>query len=216
VLRTFISAMALLVLLAASRPAHASTILIANLTHDQEPGAGPLLASTGGPRPLSFGTALFTLNDAMTELAMTVTVFNIDITGTQTLLDTNDNLLNAHIHVGAPPGVNAGVRWGFFGSPDNDISPDNLVITPFATGVGGTFTSIWNQGEGNPAGQNLTTSLPDIFAGLSYINFHTTQFTGGEIRGQIGVVPEPSSMILVGAGSVAFLRRRWRRRSARM
>ena len=35
-------------------------------------------------------------------LAFTATIFNIDVTGTQTP-DPFDNLLAAHIHVGAPP-----------------------------------------------------------------------------------------------------------------
>src|SRR5436190_22552579 len=114
------------------------TLLTANLTHDQESNHDPLTTSTGAPRTLSFGTATFVLNDAQTQMSFTATIFNIDVTGTQTP-DTFDNLLNAHIHVGAPPGANGPVRWGFFGSPDNDTNPDQLVVTPFANGVGGTF-----------------------------------------------------------------------------
>src|SRR4051812_48682199 len=98
----------------------ASLVFVANLTHDQETPPGeavpPLTTSTGSPRPgsprpLSFGSATFVLNDAQTQLTMDVTISNIDVTGTQTP-DTNDNLLNAHIHVGAPPGQIAQVRWG--------------------------------------------------------------------------------------------------------
>ncbi|GAA4747200.1 nidogen-like domain-containing protein [Flavisolibacter ginsenosidimutans] len=158
----------------------------ANLTNSQETAIGPLLRSDGSPRPQSFGTATFSLNEARTAMTMTATVFNIDITGTQTP-DPNDNLVAAHIHVGAPPGSNASVRWGFFGTPDNDINPKQLVVTPFASGVGGTFTSIWDLPEGN-GGTTLATNLPGILAGLSYINFHTVQFGGGEIRGQITMV----------------------------
>lgn len=191
----------------------AAQIFSAIITHDQEvdTGAVPLVTSTGAPRSLSFGTAFFILNDAETELSLNATIFNIDITGMQTP-DTNDNLVAAHIHVGAPPGMNAPVRWGFFGLPDNDINPDNLVITPFATGVGGTFTSIWNLPEGNGAGITLATQLPGIRAGLSYINFHTVQFGGGEIRGQL-FVPEPESLALVMTAALAawFARRRARR-----
>ena len=184
---------ALLLLFAAH--ARAEVIFFASLTHDQETSAGPLLTSGGDPRPLSFGTASFVLNDAQTALSFTATIFNIDVTGTQTP-DTFDNLVAAHIHVGAPPGTNAPVRWGFFGSPDNDTNPDNLIVTPFATGVGGTFSSIWDLPEGN-AGTNLTDNLPAIKDELSYINFHTVQFGGGEIRGQIFVAPEPSTLALL-------------------
>jgi hypothetical protein len=194
------SFLALLVTLVASPVSRAGITFTATLTHDQETTQGSLTTSLGDPRPLSFGIATFTLNDAETQLAFTATIFNIDVTGTQTP-DTFDNLVAAHIHVGAPPGMNAPVRWGFFGSPDNDNNPDNLVVTPFATGVGGTFSSIWDLPEGN--GTTLTAELPAIRAGLAYINFHTVQFAGGEIRGQM--VPEPSTIVMTGLGGLIVL-----------
>lgn len=190
------------VLLIGARADAAVITLTANLTHDQETVAGPLLTSGGDPRPLSFGFATFVLDTSVPSvpfMTMSVTINNIDVTGTQTPGDANDNLINAHIHVGAPPGSNAAVRWGFFGSPDNDNNPDDLVVTPFVSGVGGTFTSVWNASEGI-SGMTLTTSIPDIQAGLSYINFHTTQFPGGEIRGQLQVVPEPATVGLLALG----------------
>lgn len=187
----------------AATTAQGATRFSANLTHDQESTQGVLVTSEGDPRPLSFGTAELVLNDAQTELSLTATIFNIDITGTQTPLDTNDNLMAAHIHVGAPAGMNAPVRWGFFGTPDNDTNPDNLVVTPFATGVGGTFSSVWDLPEGN-GGTNLTSNLPSILAGQSYLNFHTVQFGGGEVRGQILYVPEPSTLVLLGTATLGL------------
>ena len=184
---------AILALLAATA-AHSAVIFTANLTHDQETVQGPFLTSTGDPRPQSFGTAMFILNDAMTQLSFTAEITNIDVTGSQTP-DTNDNLTAAHIHSPALPGSNGSVVWGFFGAPDNDNNPDNLVVTPFVSDVGGIFSSTWDLPEGN-GGNTLALQLANIFAGLSYINFHTNQFRGGEIRGQILLVPEPTSIAL--------------------
>ena len=79
-----VALLATLVLLGASTGGNAALIFTANLTNSQEvPPVTPTLA-TGGPRPVSFGFATFMLNDAMTALSCTATIFNIDVTGTQT------------------------------------------------------------------------------------------------------------------------------------
>lgn len=202
---------ALIALLFVTPKSHASTILIANLTNSQEnPPTVPTLVG-GAPRPVSFGTAIFELNDALTAMTMVATIFNIDVTGTQTL-DINDNLVAAHIHGGPNnPPVNNSVVWGFFGSPFNDtINPALSGFTPFGTGVGGTFFAQWDLAEGN-GGTNLQAQLGNIFAGRAYINFHTTQFGGGEIRGALAT-PEPGTLLLIGGGLALIARRRFSRR----
>jgi len=166
-----------------SRKAEAAiTNLSANLTNAQEVPPTTPTTSIGGPRPASFGSASFVLNDVALTMTMTVTVFNIDCTGTQTA-DANDNLVAAHIHNPGAPGVNGPVVWGFFGAPFNDNTPNDQVVTPFVTGVGCTITGKWDAPEGN--GTTLAAQIANILAGNAYINFHTTQFAGGEIRGQI-------------------------------
>jgi hypothetical protein len=195
----------LLASVAAAAPIH----LNARLTTSQE--TTPVVLTnedTGGSRPTPWGYADLYLNDAMTELTMTITIWNIDVTGSQTSYD-NDNLTVAHIHGPAPLGVSAGVKWGFFGSPDNDISPNDLVVVPFAMGVGGTFTSKWDAVEGN--GTTLTDQLPNLLAGLMYLNFHTVQNGPGEIRGQIMVTPEPGALALTAVGIAGLLALRRRR-----
>lgn len=198
---TSVSAAAALALFAAApAPAPAQTPFRAHLTNGQEvPGpVVPTLSDGVTPRPISFGHAKLVLNAAQTQLFFTLMVYNIDFTGSQTA-DVNDNLRAAHIHAPAPPGSNAGVVWGFIGTPFNDTNPTNSVITPFATGVGGKVVGRWDAPEGNGA-TTLTAQVANLRAGKAYLNFHTAQYPGGEIRGQIQVVPEPVSMLLLGTG----------------
>jgi len=122
------------------------------------------------------------MNAAQTQMTFTATVNNIDFTGSQTA-DTNDNMVAAHIHAGpsVTPGVNGLVVWGFFGAPFNDNNPNDVVNTPFASGTGGTISGKWDPPEGNNT--TFAAQLANLKGGRAYINFHTTQFGGGEIRG---------------------------------
>jgi glucose/arabinose dehydrogenase len=138
------------------------------------------------------GYAAFFLNQEQTALRFIVTVAGLDFTGAQTA-DPSDDLLAAHIHAAAPRGTNAGVRFGFFGSPFNDTNPNDVVVRPFASGAGGTVFSKWDAPEGNNT--TLAAQLPAILAGLSYINFHTRRLPGGEIRGQIEENPQVTANI---------------------
>ena len=49
----------------------------------------------------------------------------------------------------------------------------------------------------------------DLLAGLWYLNLHTNAFPGGEIRGQVQVIPEPGTLALLagGMGLLAATRR---------
>jgi hypothetical protein len=107
-------------------------------------------------------------------------------TGTASLtFDTTTNLLSwnvgwtglsgpvvaAHFHGPALPNQNAGVQVSI-----GVVSPD----------IGAAVL-----GAGQAA---------DLLAGLWYVNLHTAAFPGGEIRGQIAVIPEPTTALLVGLG----------------
>jgi hypothetical protein len=53
-----------------------------------------------------------------------------------------------------------------------------------------------------------------LLAGETYINIHTTMFPGGEIRGFLSAVPEPSTwaMMLLGFLGLGFAFRQSRRK----
>lgn len=208
-LRTYLLLTSLVVMFSATA-GYAETILFADLTNSQEVPPTTPTTSTGSARPVSFGTADFVLNNTSTAMTFTATIFNLDFTGAQTA-DVNDNLIAAHIHAGAAvtPTTNGPVVWGFFGSPFNDNNPNDVVVSPFSSGVGGTISGKWDAPEGNNT--TLAAQLPNVLAGRSYINFHTTQFPGGEVRGAINVVPEPSAFLLFSTGAAGLLFLGWRR-----
>jgi len=82
----------------------------------------------------------------------------------------------AHFHGPAAPGVNAGVQVGI--------------------------------GTANPAIGSATLSATQegyLLSELLYINVHTTTFSGGEIRGQVLLVPEPATLAMAGVGVLALL-----------
>jgi hypothetical protein len=57
-----------------------------------------------------------------------------------------------------------------------------------------------------------TALLNDMLAGETYLNIHTTTFGGGEIRGFLTQVPEPSSSALFALGLIGPAVMRWRRK----
>ena len=59
--------------------------------------------------------------------------------------------------------------------------------------------------------------IAGIIGGQTYFNIHTSNFTGGEIRGQLAPVPLPAALPLfaAGLGIVTFLARRKKTAAAR-
>ena len=102
------------------------------------------------------------------------------------------NITIAHIHNGAV-GINGGVIL--------DIR--NLITTTPDLKGGSIMNAMLNI---DMAQANV------LLAGNGYFNVHTDTSPGGEIRGQINVVPEPSTYLLMatGLGGVMMLVRRRR------
>lgn len=97
-----------------------------------------------------------------------------------------------HLHGPAPVGSNAGVIVGLDG------------LAPFIDAGNVVAFTATDVPLPDPA-----TNEPYLLGGLTYLNLHTPDYPGGEIRGQ--VVPEPASVviaILAGMGLIAKSRRR--------
>lgn len=137
-------------------------------------------------------------------VSMTLTGNTLSFSGAYGGLSTNVTL--AHIHGPAPVGSPAGVVY-------------NLITLGILTGQGttsGTLSGSFNM-VAAPAGTSYTTiqqQINDLNAGLWYINIHSVTFGGGEIRGQINLIPEPSSFALLGLGAGTLLYRLRRRRQS--
>jgi hypothetical protein len=128
-------------------------------------------------------------------------------------LSANTSASHIHAATSSPFSGTAGVATttpSFVGFPlgvTSDTFSDTLDLTS---------TNSWNAAYitahgGTPAGAELALATA-MAAGEAYWNIHTTTFPGGEIRGFLVAVPEPSSVALLGLGAGA-LAWRMRRRS---
>ena len=80
--------------------------------------------------------------------------------------------------------------------------------------VASTYNPAFLAANGGSVEQARNTLVAGLNAGTSYLNVHTTQFPGGEIRGFLVVTPEPGTMLLLGSGLSALGAVVRRRRSA--
>jgi hypothetical protein len=99
----------------------------------------------------------------------------------------------SHIHGPGGAGTNAGVIFGFSGVPaaTSGAIPEQI----FAINA---------------------TQVSYLFAGFMYMNVHSSTFPGGEIRGQLLLVPEPSTLALLGLGVGGIALQAYRTRAKRL
>jgi hypothetical protein len=165
------------------------------------PNESPANASPG------IGTGTVTIDDVLKTMRVQIIGFSL-LTGTTTA---------AHIHAATAVaftgtagvatttpsfvGFPLGVTSGSYDSGTLDMLVSGSYNPAYVTANGGTTASAFAALKGAAD------------AGKAYFNVHTTAFTGGEIRGFLTPIPEPTSaaLLTIGAGMGLLHRRRNRR-----
>jgi hypothetical protein len=154
------------------------------------------------------GDAFVTFDDVTHLLSVEMTF--ADLIGTTTA---------SHIHAptAEPREGNAGVATQV---PFFVDFPLGVQAGSYAHVFDTTLASTWNPAfiaanGGTTAGAEAAL-LTAMNKSRAYVNIHTTQFPGGEIRGFLDAVPEPAAwaLMLLGFGLAGGAARMWRARAA--
>jgi len=172
---------------------------------------GNLAGANEVPPIASLGTGLATV-------VLDPTAQTIQINATFSGLTSNDTA--AHIHCCAPLGTNAGVATtvpafpAFAGFPG---FPLGVTSGSYSSAVFDlTQPTIYNPAFVILQG-GLIQAEAALIAGIenemTYLNIHTVNHPGGEIRGQLEPVPEPTTLLVWGTTMAGLGLVLWRRRS---
>ena len=141
----------------------------------------------------AFGSGTFAYDDVARTLAINISFSGLS--GTTTV---------AHIHgsTATPFTGTAGVAHGLVGFTTGlqSLTYSNLVDLSSSAAYGSAFMAA-NGGTALNAEAGFASHMA---AGKMYLNIHSTSYPGGEIRGFLTAVPEPSSLAMLGLGALAL------------
>jgi hypothetical protein len=143
--------------------------------------------------PATGSTATGTASIRVDNVLNTI-LFNVVFSG----LSSTDTA--AHIHCCQPLGTNAGVATvmpSFPGFPLG-VTSGSFINQLFSLTDVAFYNPAFVTANGGTAASAEAALLAGMAAGQTYFNIHTTNFPGGEIRGQLAAVPEPATFVLAG------------------
>jgi hypothetical protein len=165
---------------------------------------------TEGNASLGTGSGAVNYDDALHTLQVSVTFSGLTVAGSTGVSASHIHAATANPFTGTAgvatptptfPGFPSGVYSGSY---------SNLFDLTLASSWNGAFVTA---SGGIPQAEAALASA--MATGRAYWNIHTSLFPGGEIRGFLVAVPEPSSIGLAGLGAIALLRASNRKRAAR-
>ncbi len=150
------------------------------LTGGQEFPAMVATAATGtGSASYDTGTMMLDVNVSWTDLSAPATI--------------------AHIHCCSGPGANSVVAVDFVpaGFPN---TTSGMFAHAFDLDSAASYGAAFLANNGGSVDAARTALLAGLGGSLAYFNIHTSNFPGGEIRGDIAPVPLPAGLLLLGSG----------------
>jgi hypothetical protein len=168
-------------------------------------------------------TGNFTLNDAGDAFSYQITVSGLDFGPRSACSPTTagcasptgqDDVTIMHFH-NAAAGANGPIVFDIIRGNGTSADADRTIAVDGSDPLLAVVSGVIDKNT-DPFinGLDFDTFLSQINADSIYLNIHTVRFSGGEIRGQLAVVPEPTSLVglafigLLGAAAKARCRTR--------
>jgi len=176
--------------------------------------AGQIVGST--PNSSFTGTATFEYqNTGLPQLTYQILLPGMDLDGNRTPGTFSDDVTAIHLHFGAA-GATGPHALNVYGLSAGSVREDDMEMV-FDSGTG-LVTGRWDDSDQVFTGAGgtqqsfdsvgLSGATTELFNNELYVQVHTLSFPNGELRGQITLVPEPGTWLLLGAGLFALRVRR--------